>query len=240
MRLSRRTFSLGCGIVMGSAIVSRRASADEGVDAVLNDRFRDFESGDVPEFRVLGTQPATSDEAKLAQSILEQSSQTTPLEVFKYFLDDTHRNVDKERYNGGWKVRWNPIIVAFFNVTRDGKPRGDTTPWCAASLNWALQRCGMKTTGSSSSGSFRSAPGQTDAPVAGDIVVFQETDAAGAKAGHGHVGLYLDHNDDDDTILVLGGNQINSAGHHEFSTKWIGKSSKHLTLNSFHSMAAFK
>lgn len=237
---SRRMLSLAAASVLGSAIVARRSRADEIVTAALSDRYRDFESGDVPDFRVLGTQPATSEEAELAQSILDGAPTTTPLAIFGYLLDDTHRNVDKEPYKAGWKVRWNPVIVAFFNATRDGKPQGDTTAWCAASLNWALRRCGMRGTGSSSSGSFRNAPGKTDDPVAGDIVVFQRSDPLQAKAGHGHVGLYLDRNDDDDTILVLGGNQINSASHHEISAKWIPKASKYLTLNSYHSLAAFR
>src|SRR5437763_10958974 len=47
----------------------------------------------------------------------------------------------------------NPVIVAFFLAT-NLKPAGDTTAWCAAFVNWCLQRAGLPTTKSASSQSF--------------------------------------------------------------------------------------
>jgi uncharacterized protein (TIGR02594 family) len=203
--------------------------------------YRDFESPELPNYRPLGTDPATPDEvAKADRLILASPSRRSPLEVMKYLESLEERNVDNEPYNGGWRNRWNPVIVRFFAETKT-KPAGDTTAWCAASLNWVLGRSGFSTTQSASSGSFRESPGliiPSNSPAEGDIVVFGSTDPDQFKVGRGHVGLFLDQNSE--AVLVLGGNQKNTYGHHSLCRKWIKKDGVALKLHSFHAVAAFR
>jgi hypothetical protein len=95
-----------------------------------------------------------------------------------------------------------PRNVDFFKSTRT-RPAGDTTFWCAASINWALQQCGFRTTKRALSGSFRNVDSSTDvatrkmipdacteSPKPGDIVVFRSRDQENARYGHGHVALF--------------------------------------------------
>ncbi len=200
--------------------------------------YRDFFSPELPDLRVLGTQPASSGEVRKAASILGGLPTTTPFQIFSALAANTDVNADGELYRGGWRERWNPLIVTTFKETSE-TPSGDETAWCAASLNWALHRVGLKGSGSAGSGSFRDFPerSRTTTPKQGDIVVFHSADPKKAKLGHGHVGLFVDKTPAH--IQVLGGNQINSAGHHEFSSKPIPLSSRALVFDSFHSISAF-
>ena len=185
-----------------------------------------------------GTREPTSGEATVAGRILEHAPATTPLDIMLYFERLKIVNRDLEAYNAGWRERWNPVIVAFFRET-ETVPSGDTTPWCAASLNWALARCGYRGgTGSASSGSFRDVPGKTRHPVPGDIAVFGATDPKSYKAGMGHVCLFLAQTRDH--VLVLGGNQKNVFGHQAICRKWLAKRDDVRQLHSFHAIRALR
>jgi uncharacterized protein (TIGR02594 family) len=200
---------------------------------------RDFFSPDLPDLRVLGTRPALGEEIAKARQILSELPSTAPFEIMTRLAALTDANAQGELYRGGWQTRWNPLIVTMFQETTQ-KPSGDLTPWCAASLNWALRRAGLKGTNSASSGSFRGFPANsvTTTPKQGDIVVFRSADPAKATLGRGHVGLFVDKTQTH--VRVLGGNQISSAGHHEFSSKVIPLNGPALALHSFHSVEAFQ
>jgi uncharacterized protein (TIGR02594 family) len=209
-------------------------------DAALPDdpeeRYRDFMSGALPDLTQLGTDPPTAQEIKIADALIAGAPKSTPIAIFAYLEARKEQNRDKEWYNGGWKTRWNPLIVRFFEQTKT-TPSGDTTAWCAASLNWTLARSGLWTSNSASSGSFRSSPGATSSPVAGDIVVFRATDDRLARAGRGHVGIVLDRSSGQ--VKVLGGNQRNRAGHHAVCSIVFTERGKQLTLHSYHALTAF-
>jgi uncharacterized protein (TIGR02594 family) len=198
----------------------------------------DLETGPLPHPIVGGTGRPTGGEAETAARILARAPASSPLQVMLYFERLRAKNVDGEAYNAGWQnSRWNPIIVTFFEATAT-KPEGDTTSWCAASLNWALKQCGYRGgTGSASSGSFRDGPGATKHPSPGDIVVFRNTDLVTARAGRGHVGLYLAQTRTQ--VLVLGGNQTDPRGHSAMKRKWLDKANDHLVLHSYHHVRAF-
>ena len=189
-----------------------------------------------------GAGPALSPEERVAHRILARAHGHTPLAVMLYFEALRQVNRDGEAYNGGWKDRANPVILAFLNSVKvDTWPLGDRTSWCAASLNWVLERAGYEGgTNSPLSGSFRDAPGRTDSPRTGDIAVFRDADQALSAQGFGHVCLYLRQTHS--AVYVLGGNQKNVFGHQAVCRKWIGKNDEKLglTLHSFHSIAAFK
>ena len=202
----------------------------------------DFQSDELPDLDAIlrqpesfGLQTARKEEIERADAILAAApANRTPLEVMKYFAGVTEKNADGEYYNAGWRTRWNPVIVRFFSATNYGKPAGDTTAWCAASLNWCLRQSGFQHgTKSAASQSFRNAPGKTNDPKPGDIVVFRDQN----DSAHGHVTLFLDQ--DDDRVQVLGGNQTDKRGHHAVCVKWIAKNG-FLILHSYHSIDAFK
>lgn len=198
----------------------------------------DLEHGPLPFPMVGGSAQAEGSEIAVANRILTAAPRTSPLAMMLYFERLRARNKDGEAYNAGWqKDRWNPIIVTFFEATAT-TPSGDTTSWCAASLNWMLRRAGYSGgTGSASSGSFREAPGLTRRPRPGDIVVFRDTDSEASAKGLGHVCLFLRQTGN--RILVLGGNQVDPRGHHAIRRKWLDKANDSLTLHSFHDMRAF-
>jgi len=224
------------GLIVGSSLMIAGRTLATGTPT--STEYRDFFSPELPDLRALGTQPATSSEVKKAASILSALPQTTPFAIFSALAANRDVNGDGEFYCGGWRQRWNPLIVTMFNETSE-TPSGDETAWCAASLNWALHRAGLGGSGSAGSGSFRDFPkgSRTSTPQQGDIVVFHSADIKKAKLGHGHVGLFVDKTATH--IQVLGGNQINRVGHHEFSSKPIPFNSGALVFDTFHSISAF-
>jgi uncharacterized protein (TIGR02594 family) len=218
--------------MLGAALLAPAAA-----EAKAFEKYRDFESSTLPFPLVGGTRKPEKNEQSIAGRIIERAPSSSPFAIMHYFETLKRVNKDNEAYNGGWASRWNPIIVQFFTETQT-KPEGDTTSWCAASLNWTLARSGHKGgTRSASSGSFRDSPGKTRHPRRGDIVVFGATDPAAFAQGHGHVGLFVAQRAN--AVLVLGGNQKNPFGHHAFCRKWIDKNGAELKLHSFHDMRAF-
>lgn len=217
----------------GALLIGRSAWA-----APVQSGGRDFFSPDLPDLLRLGTAPALAEEVAKARDILGRLPTTTPVEIMEALAALTDANRDGERYRGGWRTRWNPLIVTMFKETST-TPSGDLTPWCAASLNWVLRRAGLKGTNSASSGSFRAFPSgsATTTPKRGDVVVFRSADPAKARLGRGHVGLFVDRTATH--VRVVGGNQISREGHHEFSSKAIPTSGT-LVLHSFHSIDRFQ
>lgn len=173
---------------------------------------------DVP---LLGKDEALKEEERCAREILDQAPKGAPLlETAQYFEKLQACNKSGHPYNAQWPVRWNPVIVNFYHAT-DLPVRapiwtyqeGDTIDWCAAFINWCLARGGYKFTYSTMSGSFRLKGGlgtPTDRPEPGDIIVFRKKDNEKAKAGFGHVGIYIAATSNG--YKVLGGNQ--KAGKH--------------------------
>jgi uncharacterized protein (TIGR02594 family) len=172
----------------------------------------DFFTGLIPELQPLGTHtPKDPELTRGDELILSSPKSKPPFEIMSYFAALTDTNGDGEAYNAGWRERYNPVIVRFFDCA-DRRPSGDETFWCAACLNWVLARSGFVGTCSSSSSSFRHGVGtKTDDPQPGDIVVFRHKNKKLADVGRGHVGLFVSRTTT--SVTVLGGNQ-KRAGHH--------------------------
>jgi uncharacterized protein (TIGR02594 family) len=196
----------------------------------------DFLSDDLPDYALRlgpagltpqGLQAPLPKEVAMARDIMAQAPRTSPHEIMAWLGALRETNQDGERYNEGWRERWNPVIVGFFAGTGT-KPSGDETPWCAACLNWCIERSGLKGTGSASSGSFRDPHGLAR-PHVGDVAVFRD-DARGS--GKGHVGFYV--GGDSQKIAVLGANQMNENGHHGICRKTFSVRAGRLVLDSFH------
>lgn len=135
----------------------------------------------------------------------------TPYELAKVIASIGDKNEDGHKYIQEWPSRANPIIINFFAMTQT-LPSGDTTPWCAAFMNFCLFAGDVVGTSSAASASFRTFGAETNVPAEGDIVVFQNKQ----NAGLGHVGFYVRHSGSD--LVVLGGNQSDGIKESVFST----------------------
>lgn len=155
---------------------------------------------------VLGTMPPTQHELQRAEQLLAAAPVASPLVVARYFEGMEERNADGEPYNAEWRVRSNPVIVAFLlQATNYGEGATDQTRWCAAFMNWCLMRAKQPHTRSASSGSFRCFGSVASPPRTGDVAVFKNRGQDEPCRGMGHVAFWLDA--DEKWVTVLGGNQ---------------------------------
>ncbi len=137
-----------------------------------------------------------------------------------------------------WQDRWNPVIVWFFRMTRKGSP-DDETNWCAAYMNWLLNRNGLQGTGSSWARSFHDdaiAPATTTRRRAmswcsgartirsrGTSVCSSRTTRANKR------------------VKILGGNHNTASGHRRIGAAWYSYGpGKGYTLLSYRAMSGFK
>jgi uncharacterized protein (TIGR02594 family) len=175
--------------------------------------------------RALGELPALRDEVKTAEEIIKAApTNVSPFEVAQYFIavgEGKHGDSWKP-YISGWPKRWNPVIVTFFAATNT-VPKGDTTAWCAAFVNWCYLRArGSTATKSASSGSFRAFSVLAQSPKPGDLVVMRNMDDKNPCPGTGHVGFFV--RDVGESIEILGGNQLDrSAKNHKISIQGFKK-----------------
>ena len=155
----------------------------------------------------------------------------TPLSVAKWMIDHQDQGKAME-----WppdtdrKKPANPIIIAFFAATRTKPTQGDQTAWCAAFMNWVLNRVGMQGTASAGSASFRNYGQKVDQPSPGDIACFVNT----SDPTFGHVSFF-DGWVDSKRFYSVGGNQRNALDRIPFSIEGGG-----LKLHSFRRMSGLQ
>lgn len=116
------------------------------------------------------------------------------------WLTRARREIGVQEIVGG---RHNPRVLDYHSHTRL-QATTDEVPWCAAFVNWALEREGVRSTKSAAAASYLTW-GKPTYPEPGCIVVFGKShpDAVGT----GHVGFLVGI--EGDQLLVLGGNQGN-------------------------------
>lgn len=94
----------------------------------------------------------------------------------------------------------NPKIVAYFKASGHGGIVDDETAWCAAFVNWALWKAGIRGTMALNARSFLKW-GKECKGTPGAVVVFSR----GSSNWQGHVGFWL--GESGHMVRVLGGNQ---------------------------------
>lgn len=102
------------------------------------------------------------------------------------------------------KEKANPRIVEYLKTTSDvskEEANSDETYWCAAFVNFCVKEAGIKGTNSAGARSWEDWGEELKQPIIGCIAVFKRT-------GGGHVGFYIG-SEEDNNILLLGGNQDN-------------------------------
>lgn len=237
---SRRELIGGVAALLVATTMGLTAAFGQGRDSGLPTGIGvepDYD-GPLPKMRrggTLGDRPPLNRKERIAKSIISRAPVgPSPFAVAKFFAAIAKGEYGKEwqPYAQGWPIRWNPIIVNFFQATKT-KPEGDLTPWCAAFVNWCFARAGKgAATESASSGSFRTFGVATNSPAPGDIVVFRRTSPDGDAGMQGHVGFYVGATDDQ--IEVLGGNQIEgSQNSHRVSSKLLKRSGTKLVFHSY-------
>jgi uncharacterized protein (TIGR02594 family) len=95
----------------------------------------------------------------------------------------------------------NPRIIEYFQHT-SGKFRQDSVSWCAAFINFCIEKAGLKGTNSAAARSFTHWGDKTTKPQVGDIAVLRRT----SDPSKGHVG-FLAEKPGPIWIKLLGGNQ---------------------------------
>ncbi|MBP2490859.1 uncharacterized protein (TIGR02594 family) [Rhizobium leguminosarum] len=208
--MNRRELLIGAIV---AASISRSAFADVEWREQLTVWLKENDSGVV----TLGPKllPPNDPAWDEAHDILSAAPvSTAPIDVARYFVTDV-----PQKWIAAWKDNdyANPIVVLFFAATNT-KPAGDTTPWCAAFLNWCLARSGLTGTNSAGSQSFANwgttvwsagsdIPGRAKA---GDVAVFRHK----SDPAHGHVAFFeAVSSDQPDSIVVIGGNHISGKTH---------------------------
>lgn len=187
----------------------------------------------------VGTAQPNTVEIDRAYQILINSpfgSQTAPIDVASYLLEVGRgsQGADNRPFLREWPVRANPLIYHMFASTTT-KPEGDSTPWCAAFVNWCILRSHASTadqighspggfskagrpfdpahltrysTNNASSGSFRC--WDEGSPVRGAVAVFANAgtgDMTAVCRGTGHVGfVYEQPSPTAGNVSLLSGN----------------------------------
>jgi len=100
-------------------------------------------------------------------------------------------------------TKHNARVVAYSKRIYNGGIKTDEVPWCASFVGAMLEDCGIRSTRSLASQSYKTWGQKLTKPVTGCIVVFSR------KGGGGHVGFCLGV-DKLGQLIILGGNQSNA------------------------------
>jgi uncharacterized protein (TIGR02594 family) len=97
----------------------------------------------------------------------------------------------------------NPRIAEYLHSTNIGSPanENDETAWCSAFVNWCVTKAGYKGTNSAWARSWLNWGVEADELIPGTIVVLER------GPDFGHVGFAIGYDDDEENVLLLGGNQ---------------------------------
>lgn len=101
----------------------------------------------------------------------------------------------------------NATIVNFFKEIGQDWVKDDETAWCSAFVNWVALNCCAEKTGKLNARSWLEIGEHVTDPIPGDVIVLWRSSPDSWK---GHVGFFINYDEDGKTVNVLGGNQGNS------------------------------
>jgi uncharacterized protein (TIGR02594 family) len=210
--LSRKDFLLTLG-TLPLAFYARAALADD-LDPVVGRDVR-FEQLAMPPIETLddaelfGYKPPTAAQLQKAQQIIDSTPKgPTPFDIAKSFVDRFFESDPEAISQWPSPSSWNPLVKEFFSAT-SLRANNDMIDWCAAFVNWCIERNNKKGTNSAASQSFvnQGLYKKTDQPKRGDLVVFTCYDKqSGKNLGLGHVAFFQESLANNQ-IQVIGGNQ---------------------------------
>ena len=97
-------------------------------------------------------------------------------------------------------------ITKYFEESGHSWVKDDELAWCSAFINAMAKRSGLEMTFKLNARSWLSVGKEVVIPRLGDLVVFWRR---GKNSPWGHVGIYINHDEDGVHINTLGGNQGN-------------------------------
>lgn len=152
-------------------------------------------------------EPDEKQKAKAAEMVRTTPKGPRPLDIAQSFVDRFYASDPESISQWPEPSAWNPLVVEFFSAT-DMQARDDMVAWCAAFVNWCLERGGRKTSHSAASQSFLGRAFKNTAdPQIGDLAVFTCHDKTTDKSlGLGHV-TFVKEKPVDGRVKVVGGNQ---------------------------------
>jgi uncharacterized protein (TIGR02594 family) len=180
------------------------AIAEDGSDQLLVPQDSPMIS-DLTKLHPFGSHPASVAEIAKANNIIANTpTGPRPIDIAQSFVDRFYKAYPHAISEWPKAESWNPLIAKFFDATST-RTEQDTVAWCAAFVNWCLERAGKPATRSSGSQSFVTTKlfKVTQIPIEGDIAVFtccakgttsslgvgHVTFFKGAAAGNKFVGL---------------------------------------------------
>jgi uncharacterized protein (TIGR02594 family) len=108
------------------------------------------------------------------------------------------------KYLNKQEIRDRKVLMALFKTNKINCDPA-STPWCSAMVNACEREAGNKGTGNLMARSFLKYGKEIDGEDAkkGDIIVFSR----GSNGYSGHVTYFVEWDDDNNTVICLGGNQ---------------------------------
>jgi uncharacterized protein (TIGR02594 family) len=156
-----------------------------------------------------GSHPASREEIAKAEAIIANTpTGPRPIDVAQSFITRFYASDPNAISEWPSAESWNPLIARFFEAT-SLHTKQDTVAWCAAFMNWCLERSTRPATKDSGSQSFATTKlfSVTAAPVEGDIAVFTcYKKGTNESYGIGHV-TFFKSGIDDNHFVAVGGNQ---------------------------------
>ena len=210
--LSRRALAVGAPIA--ALVLGTRLSFAQEAELVIGTDVG-FDQLPLPPLvslddpQVYGYKKPTADQLAKAQKIMDETPKGPhPYDVAKSFIDRFAQLDPNAIAQWPAPASWNPLVKGFFDAT-SLRAQNDMINWCAAFVNWCIERNNIKGTDSASSQSFVTSGryGSTDTPSRGDLVVFTCYDKQSGKSlGLGHV-AFFEQDLGESKIRVIGGNQ---------------------------------
>ncbi len=100
----------------------------------------------------------------------------------------------------------NATIVNYFKDIGHSWVKNDETAWCSTFINWCAKKAGYEYTKKLNARSWLDIGEEIEKPQVGDIVIFWRGSRDSWK---GHVAIFINYDEDDRHVNVLGGNQGN-------------------------------
>lgn len=206
--ISRRALILGVAAWSPLCSLLRATDASTGQEEAVFDQltYPPIEALDNPQ--PFGYNPPTEAQKQKAKDIINGTPKgPAPIDLAQSFVDRFYRSDPDAISQWPAPASWNPLIVEFFSATSI-RANNDMIAWCAAFVNWCIERTSRNGSRSASSQSFISKDFKaTQNPAPGDVAVFTCHDKqSDSSLGIGHVAFYKE-NLPNGRIRVVGGNQ---------------------------------
>lgn len=203
--IARRAFAsamLALPIALAAERAFARKRGREVIDALAYPPVHDHGSFDIVRRRA-----TTARQRERADTIVKAIPfGPRPIDIAQSFVDRFYHSEPETISQAAPPAALNPLISRFFETTTS-REDGDVIAWCAAFVNFCIDRNGGAGSRSASSQSFLQGTfRKTETPVEGDLAVFTCFDAAGRSLNLGHVAFFRERMNDGHIHLV-GGNQ---------------------------------